>query len=106
MDDWLRAHIEPYRQWAMTHNSLLIITWDEDEDDYTPVKDAAGTTVAKLYLNHIPTIMAGERIVLGVYNERIDHYALLHTIEDFHGLAPLTDADARAPVISDAFRVR
>jgi hypothetical protein len=32
-----------------------------------------------------------------------DHYELLHTIEDFYGLSPLTDADARAPVISDAF---
>ncbi|HXP75814.1 MAG TPA: alkaline phosphatase family protein, partial [Stellaceae bacterium] len=58
MDNWLREHIEPYRLWAMTHNSLLIVTWDEDEDDYTPVKDAAGATVAKHYLNHIPTIMA------------------------------------------------
>jgi phosphatidylinositol-3-phosphatase len=36
MDAWLRAHIEPYRRWAMTHNSLLIITCDEDEDDYAP----------------------------------------------------------------------
>jgi hypothetical protein len=106
MDDWLQTNIEPYRRWAMTHNSLLIITWDEDEDDYTPVKDAAGTTVAKRYLNHIPTIMAGERVVPGIYNERFDHYALLHTIEDFHGLTPLTDADAMAPVISDGFRAR
>src|SRR5207302_1758883 len=35
MDDWLRQHIEPYRRWALSHNSLLIITWDEDEDAYT-----------------------------------------------------------------------
>lgn len=33
MDDWLRRNIEPYQRWAMTHNSLLIITWDEDEDE-------------------------------------------------------------------------
>ena len=38
MDDWLRQHIEPYRRWALSHNSLLIITWDEDEDEYTPVR--------------------------------------------------------------------
>jgi phosphatidylinositol-3-phosphatase len=106
MDEWLRTHIEPFRQWAMTHNSLLVITWDEDEDDYTPVKDAAGTTVAKLYLNHVPTIMAGERVVPGSYNERIDHYTLLHTIEDFYGLTPFTDANAATRVISDAFRAR
>jgi acid phosphatase len=87
----------------MAHNSLLVITWDEDEDDYTPVKDAAGATVAKQYLNHTVTIMAGEHVLPGVYSERIDHYGLLHTIEDFYGLSPLTDAVARAPVISDAF---
>jgi hypothetical protein len=106
MDDWLRVHIEPYRKWAMTHNSLLIITWDEDEDDYTPVKDAAGALVAKQYLNRIPTIMAGERVIPGAYSERIDHYVLLHTIENFYGLAPLTQADAKAPIITDAFRAR
>ena len=106
MDNWLRTHMEAYRQWAMTHNSLLIITWDEDEDDYTPVKDAAGATVAKQYLNHIPTIMAGERVIPGTYQERIDHYALLHTIEDFYGLPPLADADAKAPIIASAFRAR
>ena len=106
MDDWLRTHIEPYRQWAMTHNSLLIVTWDEDEDDYTPVKSVDGAIVAKLYLNHIPTIMAGERVIPGAYAQRIDHYSLLHTIEDFYGLAPLTEADARAPIIAGVFRAR
>lgn len=106
MDDWLRQHIEPYRQWAMTHNSLLIITWDEDEDDYIPVKDPAANLVAKRYVNRIPTIMAGERVIPGTYGERIDHYAVLHTIEDFYHLAPLTEADAKAPIITDAFRAR
>lgn len=64
MDDWLRQHIEPYRRWALSHNSLLIITWDEDDDAYTPVKDAAGETVAKRYINLIPTIMVGA--VIGI----------------------------------------
>lgn len=104
MDDWLRTHIEPYRQWAMTHNAMLIVTWDEDEDDYTPVKDATGVIVAKRYLNHIPTIVVGERVIPGAYGERIDHYAVLHTIEDFYGLGSLTEADAKAPIITDAFR--
>ena len=106
MDDWLRQHIEPYRQWAMMHNSLLIITWDEDEDDYIPVKDATGKLVAKQYLNLIPTIMAGERVIPGTYNERIDHYAVMRTIEDFYHLAPLTEADAKASIITDAFRAQ
>ena len=104
MDDWLRRHIEPYRRWAMTHNSLLIVTWDEDEDDSTPVKDAKGTIVAKRYINLIPTIMAGEGVVPGSYGERIDHYAVLRTIEDFYGLTPLSHGDAGAKPITDAFR--
>ena len=69
MDAWLRAHIEPYRHWAMTHNSLLIITWDEDEDDYTPVTDATGARIAKRYINLIPTVMAGQGVVPGRYGD-------------------------------------
>jgi len=106
MDNWLRTHIDPYRQWAMNHNSLLIVTWDEDEDDNDPVKDSTGAIVAKHYHNHIATIMAGERVIPGTYDERIDHYAVLHTIGDFYSLAPLTEADAKAPIITDVFRAR
>jgi acid phosphatase len=76
MDAWLRRNIEPYRRWAMSHNSLLIITWDEDEDDYTPVNDANGKRVAKRYLNHIPTIMAGQGVIAGTYDEYIDLYSI------------------------------
>jgi acid phosphatase len=103
MDDWLRLHIEPYRRWAMTHNSLLIVTWNEDEDAYTPVKDIRGTIVAKRYVNLIPTIMAGQGVVLGSYSERIDHYSVLRTIEDFYGLTPLAHGDAGVAPITDAF---
>ena len=104
MDDWLRQHIEPYRRWALSHNSLLIITWDEDDDAYTPVKDAAGATVAKCYINLIPTIMVGAGVVPGDYSQHIDHYVVLRTIEDFYGLTPLARHDAAATPIIDAFR--
>ena len=104
MDDWLHQHIEPYRRWALSHNSLLIITWDEDEDEYTPIKDATGATVAKRYINLIPTIIVGAGVIPGNYSERIDHYAVLRTIEDFYGLTPLARHDAAATPIIDAFR--
>ena len=104
MDDWLRQHIEPYRRWALSHNSLLIITWDEDDDAYTPVKDAAGATVAKRYINLIPTIMVGAGVVPGDYSQHIDHYVVLRPIEDFYGLAPLARHDTAATPIIDAFR--
>ena len=29
-DSWLQAHFDAYAQWAKIHNSLLILTWDED----------------------------------------------------------------------------
>jgi phosphatidylinositol-3-phosphatase len=104
MNDWLQQHIEPYRRWALSHNSLLIITWDEDEDAYTALKDATGATVAKRYINLIPTIIVGAGVVAGDYGERIDHYTVLHTIEDFYGLTPLARRDAVAKPITDAFR--
>ena len=90
----------------MSHNSLLIITWDEDEDEdeYTPIKDATGATVAKRYINLIPTIIVGAGVIPGNYSERIDHYAVLRTIEDFYGLTPLARHDAAATPIIDAFR--
>src|SRR5204863_497743 len=104
MDDWLRQHIEPYRRWALSHNSLLIITWDEDDDAYTPVKDAAGATVARRYINLIPTIMVGAGVVPGDYSQHIDHYVVLRPIEDFYGLAPLARHDTAATPIIDAVR--
>jgi len=104
MDAWLRLHIDPYRRWALTHNSLLIVSWDEDEDDNTPVNDVTGNRIAKRYINHIPTIMAGQGIVAGTYAEYIDHYSVLRTIEDFYGLSPLAAGDAKAKIITDVFR--
>ena len=104
MDAWLRRNIEPYRRWAMSHNSLLIITWDEDEDDYTPVNDANGKRVAKRYLNHIPTIMAGQGVITGTYDEYIDLYSIPRTIETFYQLQPLASGDTAARIISSPFR--
>ena len=30
-DTWLRHHLGRYVSWAPTHNSLLVLTWDEDD---------------------------------------------------------------------------
>ena len=32
-DAWLKTYIKPYADWARTHNSLLIVTFDEDASD-------------------------------------------------------------------------
>ena len=83
-DDWLKTNIAPYADWAMQHNSLLIITWDEDN-----------------YLadNRIVTVMLGPMVKAGKSTQRINHYNLLRTLLDFYGL-PALGASADAEVIS------
>jgi hypothetical protein len=87
-DNWLRDHIDPYVQFAATHNSLLIVTWDEDDH---------------LQSNRIPTIFVGPMVKPGRYSERINHYNVLRTLEDLYGLPHLGNAAAATP-ITDIWR--
>ncbi len=84
-DTWLRANLAGYADWAMKHDSLLILTWDEDDGSQA---------------NQIPTIFAGQLVRPGRYAETITHYRVLATIEAAYGLprdghaatvAPITD---------------
>ncbi len=84
-DTWLRNNIDAYAQWAKTHNSLLILTFDEDDS----------STSANL----VPTIFVGANVVAGNYSELINHYNVLTTLESMYGLAAL---NAATP-INDAF---
>ena len=86
-DAWLKTHIDGYLQWAKTHNSLLILQWDED----------AGTTG-----DHIPTLFCGANIHAGSYSEHITHYNVLRTICDLTGAAPMAGASL-ATTISDCW---
>jgi hypothetical protein len=55
-DDWLKQNIiDTYLPWAISHNSLLIVTWDEDGDNTAT--------------NQIPTILAGAKVKPGNYTE-------------------------------------
>ena len=85
-DDWLKNNIGAYAQWAVTHNSLLIVTWDEDDNDDSPA-------------NHIPTIMIGAQVKPDRYDQRIDHYGVLRMIEDFYGLPHAGAAALAAPIV-------
>lgn len=82
-DDWAREYLGPYATWAMSHDSLLVITHDEDE----------GTSA-----NHIATVVVGAGVRPGPSDQRIDHYSLLRTLEDMYGLPPLGHAAAAAPL--------
>ncbi len=87
-DTWLKNNIDPYLQWAKTHNSLLIVTWDED----------SGTTN-----NQIPTIFVGAHVKQGAYSEQINHYNVLRTVEASFGLPGINNA-ANAAQITDCWQ--
>ncbi len=87
-DEWLRKNINNYYQWAKTHNSLLIITFDEnsDKDHFNGLTDPASKNQS--IRNRIPTIIAGAHIKPGNYPEGlgVTHVNLLRTIEAMYGL--------------------
>lgn len=88
-DSWLQQNIDPYVQWAKANNSLLIITWDEDDGSQT---------------NQIPTLFVGPMVKPGRYAEQINHYSVLRTVEDMYGL-PAANNSANASAIADCWQV-
>ena len=88
-DRWLQEHLDAYVQWAQEHNSLLIVTWDEDN---------------KKGDNRIATLLVGPMVQAGRYDQRITHYNVLRTIEDLYGL-PHAGASAEAIPISQIWTV-
>ena len=81
-DDWLKSHLGRLVRWASTHDTLVVLTWDEGFD--------AG--------NSIPTIFYGPMVRPGSYPERIDHYNVLRTLEDMYGLGRTGRAAAARPI--------
>lgn len=70
-DTWLETHLGAYAAWAKTHNSLLIVTFDE------------GNKHSK---NKIATVLYGQPVAAGSRSAtRYDHYDVLRTIEDMYG---------------------
>ncbi len=82
-DAWLAKNIEPYAQWAMTHNSLLIVTWDEDDGSAN---------------NRVVTLFIGPMVKFGNSSQRINHYNILRTIEESYGLPYLGESAQVAPI--------
>jgi phosphatidylinositol-3-phosphatase len=100
-DAWLREHIDTYYQWAKSHNSLLIVTWDENDNQFdrrhpvgitvvgpTDPFVAATTAKGRSIQNRIPTLIGGARIKPGDYPEGkgVTHVNLLRTLEAMYGL--------------------
>jgi uncharacterized membrane protein len=87
-DTFLQQHLNAYVQFAQTHNSLLIVTWDEDDNSSN---------------NQIPTFFVGPMVKAGQFNETINHFNVLRTIEDLYGLTHAGSA-ATATAISDVWK--
>ncbi|WP_245180963.1 alkaline phosphatase family protein [Streptomyces montanisoli] len=70
-DTWLKDNLGPYAAWARTHNSLLVLTFDEDDSH-------SG--------NRIPTLFYGQPVTVGSSSStRYTHYSVLRTLEDMYG---------------------
>jgi hypothetical protein len=82
-DAWLRVHLGAYAEWAKAHNSLLIVTFDEDDDNAE---------------NHIPTIIYGAHVRPGQYAEHISHYSVLSTLLGIYRLLPFAEAVTTPPI--------
>ena len=82
-DSWLSAHMKAYADWAVANDSLLIVTFDEDDGSHG---------------NQIATIFVGAHVVPGNYSEHINHFSILRTLEDEYGLAHDGAAAGSAPI--------
>ena len=71
-DTWFQNNLDGYVQWTKTHNSLLILTFDEDNS-------GNGN-------NRILTFFLGKMVKPGSYSNRVNHFNLLRTIEGMYGL--------------------
>ena len=82
-DAWLSQQLSGYANWAVANNSLLIVTWDEDDGGPR---------------NQIPTVIYGAHVQPGIYNEPISHYSVLSTLEQMYGLPKTGNAANAAPI--------
>ncbi|MFF0295004.1 alkaline phosphatase family protein [Kitasatospora sp. NPDC004615] len=72
-DTWIKNNLSAYATWAQTHNSLLVVTFDEDNS---------------LSGNRIPTVVYGQHVIPGSTSATTyNHYNVLRTLEDLAGLS-------------------
>ncbi|MDR3668307.1 MAG: alkaline phosphatase family protein, partial [Ignavibacteriaceae bacterium] len=82
-DSWLNTHLDGYIQWAKTHNSLFILTFDEDNSANQ---------------NRILTFFIGSGVKQGTYSQNNTHYNFLRMLEDMYSL-PYSGASSAAVTI-------
>ncbi|MEV4560161.1 alkaline phosphatase family protein [Kitasatospora sp. NPDC049285] len=85
-DNWIKNNLGAYATWAQTHNSLLVVTFDEDNS---------------LSGNRIPTLVYGQHVIAGSSSSTTyNHYNVLRTLEDLAGLSTHAGNAASATDIS------
>ncbi|MGW9078853.1 alkaline phosphatase family protein [Streptomyces kronopolitis] len=82
-DTWLKDNLAGYARWAEDHNSLLMVTWDED--------NYFGS-------NRIATVFHGAHLTRGSLSGDYNHYSLLRTFEDMYGTGHAGNAATATPV--------
>ena len=86
-DKWIKKNLKGYIDWAKKHNCLFVLTFDEDND---------------LEGNHIPTLFLGKMVKGGNYNEKVNHYNLLRTVEEMYHL-PFAGESKSSAAIKDCW---
>ena len=82
-DAWLQQNLLNYVTWARNNNSLLILTFDED--DFTAS-------------NRVLTLFVGPMVKPGKYTQTINHYNVLRTVEQMYKLPHLGKAATATPI--------
>jgi len=82
-DTWLKNHLGGYATWAKTHNSLLLVTFDEDDRSAS---------------NRIPTLFSGAHVAAGTYAEHVTHYTVLRTLQSLTGLGCVANSCPVSPI--------
>ncbi|HET6876381.1 MAG TPA: alkaline phosphatase family protein [Jatrophihabitans sp.] len=82
-DRWVQRNLAGYARWAKTHDSLLVVTWDEDDGSAR---------------NHIPTIITGAGVGRGPLARPVTLYSLLRLLEDLYRLPHLGHARTARPI--------
>jgi len=88
-DSWLQANLGAYAQWALTNNSLLVVVWDENDDESSNPTEP---------FNQVPAILYGAGVVPGTYGTAYGDYNILSTVLGASGLTGPNNA-ATAPAV-------
>jgi hypothetical protein len=96
-DTWLKDNLGKYYEWAKTHNSLLIVTFDENDHGLFNIGLTSPAASDAEGQNQIATIFAGAGIKLGYEDPTpVTHVNLLRTIEAMYGLPRSGEQQERA----------